>query len=65
MKLTIKSMYLLSDNFDIVEKTQFTDLQRVEKNFWETIRNRRKTYFSKIQLLFLFELETFEHRTLR
>ena len=65
MKLTIKSMCLLSDNFDIVEKTQFTDLQRVEKNFWETIRNRRKTYFSKIQLLFLFELETFEHRTLR
>lgn len=58
-------MCLLSDNFDIVEKTQFTDLQGVEKNFWETIRNRRKTYFSKIQLLFLFELETFEHRTLR
>ena len=33
-------MCLLLDNFRRVKKTQFTDLQRVEKNFWKTFRNR-------------------------
>ena len=38
-------MCLLLDNFRIVEKTQFTDLQGFKKNFWIRIKNRRNLIF--------------------